>query len=74
MSVNQTSETIDGTTYTYAIDGTYGPRTWNKWYRCVLCALSFPENKVQFFQGKAYGVPCGCYKDIPDLRRKGRAT
>ncbi len=66
------TEIINGTAYTYYVDGTKGPRTWEEWYRCSQCSFNYPRSKTRFFRGKAYGVPCGCYKDIYGIRMRER--
>ena len=48
---------------------TRGPQRFKKWYECGVCGLDFPEDQVTVFQGKVFGIPCGCYKDIEQLRR-----
>ena len=39
---------------------------------CVACSLTFKKSEVRFYNGKPYGIPCGCSNDIPSLMRKGR--
>jgi len=55
-----------------ASDMTYGYQrnTFRKWARCSVCGLNFPESGVTKYQGKTYGISCGCYKDINQLRRR----
>jgi hypothetical protein len=39
---------------------------------CVACSLTFKESEIRFYNGKPYGIPCGCANDIPRLMRKGK--
>jgi hypothetical protein len=41
-------------------------------YVCVACSLTFKKSEVRFYNGKPYGIPCGCSNDIPRLMRKGK--
>jgi len=49
--------------------GDFGVRS----HICTVCQLAFKEYKMTRYQGKWYGIPCGCYRDIPSLRRQGKA-
>ena len=31
---------------------------------CAICGLSFLEKQMREFNGRWYGIPCSCYKDI----------
>lgn len=48
--------------------GEFGVRS----HFCVVCRLAFKETKMRNYQGNWYGVPCGCHRDIPSLRRKNK--
>lgn len=48
--------------------------TFRKWDRCYSCGIEFPEDELMEFQGRKYGVPCGDYKDIPQLASRGKST
>jgi hypothetical protein len=41
-------------------------------YNCVACGLTWKEDEFQTYQGKKYGIPCGCYKDIEKLMNRGK--
>ena len=41
---------------------------WEISWECVACGIDFPASKIRWFEGGAYGIPCGCAKDIPRLR------
>jgi hypothetical protein len=43
--------------------------SWEKHFYCDQCGRPLKESKLVKFRGKLYGVPCGCYKDIPRLRK-----
>ena len=38
---------------------------------CCKCHLLWKENEMVQYNGKYYGRPCGCYKDIVQLARGG---
>lgn len=40
---------------------------------CVKCHLTWRESEMAVYNGKTYGIPCGCSRDIPKLMGKGRA-
>lgn len=67
-----TEQSTDGQTIQVANvgnpKGTMGVRS----HICVACAMAFKEDKMTRYNGKWYGIPCGCHKDIPSLRRKER--
>jgi hypothetical protein len=48
--------------------GFHFTRHWD----CSQCHLSFREDEIEFYQGKPFGKPCGCSKDIVSLMNKGR--
>ena len=48
---------------------TSGPSGFKKWYECSECGLDFPEDQITKYKGSIYGIPCGCYRDIDQLRR-----
>lgn len=69
----------------YHVDKTYGSQTiaeanvgnpnglpGMRSHICSVCRLSFSEDKMTEYQGKWYGIPCDCYRDIRTLRMKGR--
>jgi hypothetical protein len=37
---------------------------------CIDCSMPFRNDRMIFFRGNWYGVPCGCYKHAVDIRRK----
>lgn len=39
---------------------------------CSECHLQWKESEVVRFNGKYFGIPCGCSKDVPQLASKGR--
>jgi len=41
-------------------------------YNCVVCGKSWKESEFRLYNGKRYGVPCGCSKDIVSLQNRGR--
>jgi hypothetical protein len=45
---------------------------FQKHYDCSKCHKSYREDEMVFYQGKPYGKPCSCYKDIKSLMNKGR--
>ena len=41
-------------------------------HECVKCHLQWKESEMVVLNGKYYGRPCGCSKDIPQLLSRGR--
>jgi hypothetical protein len=41
-------------------------------YECCKCRLLWKESEFAVYQGKRYGKPCGCDRDIPSLMARGR--
>jgi len=39
---------------------------------CCKCHLLWKDSECVRYNGKYFGVPCGCYKDVPQLIGKGR--
>jgi hypothetical protein len=63
---------FEGTTYTVAgMIGHRGKPNGQKRYSCYACHQDFDASKVMFFRGRPYGIPCGCSKDINQLKSKG---
>lgn len=58
----------------FITDGTNRPHSFQKWHRCVLCSLSYPEGEMKLFRGSWYGVPCGDHRDIGSILRKEHAA
>ena len=67
-----TRETIDGQEVDVANVGNTPGRVGLRSYICEECRLAFKADKVTFFRGKVYGVPCGCYRDISSILRRER--
>ena len=44
---------------------------FRRYYECTKCHLSFREDEVTLYQGKPYGIPCGCSRDIAQLISRG---
>lgn len=42
-------------------------------YGCFECGQWFPEEDIEWFRGKPYGVPCGCNADIESILRQENA-
>lgn len=72
MNQRHYTETIDGTDYTVANVGNpkgFGEGRSNV---CCKCRLTFHEKDMVNFQGRWFGVPCDCYRDIRRLRNRDR--
>jgi len=41
-------------------------------FECIKCHLTWREDEMTVFNGKYFGIPCGCARDIPQLASKGR--
>lgn len=39
---------------------------------CSKCHLEWRESEMAMFNGKPFGIPCGCSKDIPQLASRGK--
>ena len=63
-------DTFDGVEVTYAVDVPGKAEKGAAKDVCHVCGLSFRSDKFRRYKGKAYGVPCGCYKDIKSIRLK----
>jgi len=60
----------DGVYYTVAkAIGRSGPPSFERRYSCYACHLDFSKRDVLFYKGRPYGIPCGCSRDIDQLRR-----
>ena len=46
--------------------------SFEKRHVCVGCSFTFKESEMRSYNGKRYGIPCGCANDIPRLMRKGK--
>lgn len=59
-----------GTTYTVALKIPHvGEPTGQKRYTCYACHQDFQRGEVMFYKGRPYGIPCGCSRDIDQMRR-----
>jgi hypothetical protein len=68
----RTTTTVDGKLrYSANVGNPPGP-VGIRSHICTVCRLAFKEDKMTQYQGEWYGIPCGCHRDIPTLRRKGR--
>lgn len=65
----------DGVTeVTYTKDRLYMGVKGERSHRCHLCAEGFRQSDMKFFDGAWYGVPCGCYRDLPQIIEQRRAN
>jgi len=72
MSESHAEITIDGTVYTYAkVLNRTGKPSFEKRYSCYTCHLDFSKKDILFYAGRPYGIPCGCAKDVHQLRTRG---
>lgn len=73
MSRYSTWTDPNGVDWKVALDDTYGGGRFpgERWYHCSVCDFCFPESLVVKFRGRIYGKPCGDYKDIASILRKG---
>jgi hypothetical protein len=69
-----TEITEDGITYTFPSNGNPNSVKGERSYECDICSMEWHESDIRFFRGVAYGIPCGCYKDIPSIIRKEQET
>ena len=46
--------------------------TFEKSERCWSCGIEFPRSKMTQFKGRWYGIPCGDYKDIAQLKSRNK--
>jgi hypothetical protein len=67
-----TRQTIDGQEVDVANVGNPPSPPGVRCHICSVCRLSFSEDKMTQYQGKWYGIPCDCYRDIRTLRRRGK--
>ncbi len=62
---------FDGVSYTVAKRiGRMGPPSFEKRYSCFACHLDFSKRDVLFYSGRPYGIPCGCARDVNQLKEK----
>lgn len=40
--------------------------------RCYQCGIEFPHSQMTQYQGRWYGIPCGDYQDIEQLKRDSK--
>jgi len=45
---------------------------FDRTFICCKCHLPFKESDTTTFQGKIYGIPCGCSNDIRQLAGGGK--
>jgi len=44
---------------------TYGKgKSFQKWGTCYICGLDFRLDNMVKDNGRLYGIPCKCYKDV----------
>ena len=46
--------------------------SFEKYWACAKCRLEWKESEMSFYNGKPFGNPCGCSKDIPQLISRGQ--
>lgn len=52
--------------------GTKRGFTFERYFTCSQCHLDYKEHDIQFYNGKPFGIPCGCFRDIASLQNKGK--
>lgn len=70
MKQRERQITQDGTTYTFSEGSVKGGIRGEASMMCDVCMTSQRRSRIRIFRGKAYGVDCGCARDIAQLRRR----
>lgn len=70
VPIGHTLVTQDGQTVVMADMGVKPGPGDERYRRCCKCSLTYPESDFMWYNGKPYGVPCGCYTDIRRLRMR----
>jgi hypothetical protein len=68
----QSTFTYAGTSYPVGSMPMRHGISFRKSYVCAQCHVSFSRDEVRFYQGRVFGVPCGCASDITQLQQRER--